>query len=417
LDTVGTSAELRLLGNSADKTGDEISEAGMKAGITSGTFSTLSLSSSGLAASLGMTGSSALGLSVALGVLSTALLPLVATVGAVAAGAVALGGAFGAIIGSAAIAAQQSGWLGDELQEMKQEVASLVAAFGQQFTPLLRDAINAIPRLVQKMISAVGGTEQFRNELRRLGGIAMEVIPQLTAFMFDLARTALPIFRNFVNFLMGSAGPAFRSLEQSVKSVWPEVMNLLDALVRLSGPLLRFGTQVANVVLPALTGLINGLRTLLTWISQAGSAVAPFANQVMNLGIQFGLVEKDIKGAGLALAALAPILLGLGGPITAAIGLITAFGIAWSRNILGIRTKTKKVMAQVGTAIKTATRKARQFLQQAVQRMKQIWKQNLQPIFQTTKQKFQKIKNTITRILKSIWSNVVRPILSRMKKF
>lgn len=311
-EAVGAGIKAQFLQDALDEVGDQATQAAVQSQAASGAFTSLSVSSQGASLSVGSL-STAFTLSLIPAVLTaaTVLAPLIVTIGALAAGAAALAGAFGLIIGSGilafgeekasqnreelsqterlidqyetmqetgqALTAQQqdrlrqlrqkkkeledqttaTGALAGVVGDLKDELTPLIVDFGREFIPLIREAVDAIPDVVEEMLNAVGGTDQFKEALRDFGAIAAEALPALVGLMFDLARAALPVLRDLVSFLQGNGDAALQDMKASVQELWPELMNMLDALIEMAPVLLEFGTNVGEVLIPALTDLIR----------------------------------------------------------------------------------------------------------------------------------------------------------------
>jgi hypothetical protein len=357
-EAVSTGVKAQFLQDALDEVGDQATQAAAQSQATSGAFSSLSLSASGASLSVG-TLSTAFTLSLIPAVLTaaTVLAPLVVTLGALAAGAAALAGAFGLIIGSGILAfgeqqaqqnqeelaqtdrlisqyetmAETQGGLTSQQQErlrqlrekkeelqdqttatgalagvvgdLKEELKPLIVDFGREFIPLIRDAVDAIPDVVREMLNAVGGTDQFKEALREFGSIAADVLPTLVGLMFDLARAALPVLRDLVNFLQDNGGDALDAMAASVEELKPELMDLLDSLIDLAPTLLEFGTNVGNVLIPAITGLVDVLDGFMETVN--------------------GL-SPGIRRVVISLLLLAPILVKLAG-ITSTVATLLGF--------------------------------------------------------------------------------------------
>ena len=311
-EAVGAGVKAQFLQDALDEVGDQATQAAVQSQAASGAFSSLSISSQGASLSIGSL-STAFTLSLIPAVLTaaTVLAPLIVTIGALAAGAAALAGAFGLIIGSGILAfgeqkAQQNseeleqtqrlidqyetmqatgqqltaqqedrlaqlrqkkkeledqttatGALAGVVGDLKEELKPLIVDFGREFIPLIREAVDAIPDVVREMLNAVGGTDQFKEALRDFGAIAAEVLPALVGLMFDLARMALPVLRDLVSFLQGNGNAALRDMKASIQELAPELNEMLDALIDMAPTLLEFGTNVGEVLIPALTDLIQ----------------------------------------------------------------------------------------------------------------------------------------------------------------
>lgn len=369
-------SEIGDVGNTAlyaqtamDQFSDEITETGTRAAATSGLLSGLTASMSGSAvASKALSLSFTLSLIPAIMTLATLLAPLVATITVLTGGALALAGAFGAIVGSGILAfgqkkadqnkrelqqteaqiaqlerlQQQTGRLSaseqERLQQLRQkrdrlqesttamgalqrvmgdlmdELKPLIVQFGEQFVPLISDAVEAIPTLVENMFAAVGGTSSFKDALGDFGAALMEVLPALTGFMFALARDALPIAREFFGWLRDNAPGVWDAMMQSVTELEPELRNFLDALIDMGPALLEFGTTTAKVVLPALTALIRAatgfmqtVNDLPGWASQTVAGLLILAPAIIKVTSAFSGLLQFFTGGGI-LANLARLI-------------------------------------------------------------------------------------------------------------
>jgi hypothetical protein len=391
----GATIATQLLKSAQEDLGDELTQNTAKATAASGAFSALSVSSQGTSVSFGVLSSATtLSLIPALLALSTVLAPLVVVLGALAAGAAALAGAFGLIIGTGILAFGQeraeqnkerlrqvnsqvealerlknsesgltevqqerldrlkqeqselkdattaTGALSQVMGDLKEEITPLLVEFGEEFVPLIEDAVDAIPTLVRNMLDAVGGTEDFRQALRDFGGIAMDVLPALVGLMFDLARAALPVLRELVNFLLNNGNGALREMGEAVTELEPELRDLLDALIEAAPVVLEFGTNMAEDVVPVLAdavrlvtafmeavnglpepvqGAANGFLLALPLIVKFSGLLGSLIPSAYSLGVAFGYLEAAvgavasfIAGSTAAAAALGAALGALG---------------------------------------------------------------------------------------------------------
>lgn len=365
LDEVGdeatsTGVKAQFLQDALDEVGDQATQAAVQSQAASGAFSSLSISSQGASLSIGSL-STAFTLSLIPAVLTaaTVLAPLIVMLGALAAGAVALAGAFGLIIGSGILAfgeeraaqnreelnqtqrlidqyetmretqgsltAQQedrlkqlkekkkeledqttaTGALAGVVGDLKEELAPLIVDFGREFIPLIKEAVDGIPDLVREMLNAVGGTDAFKEALRGFGALMADVLPALVGLMFDLARAALPVLQDLAAFMRGNGQAALSEMQASVKELWPEMMNLLDALIDMAPVLLEFGTNVGEVLIPAITGLVRASTGFMETINSMDEGMQ---NAVISLLL---LAPALIKIASVA-STLASVL-GFGG--------------------------------------------------------------------------------------------------------
>jgi len=307
---LGTAFGLGRVAAQADDAGDELVEAGGQASVASGLFGTASVGTYGLSASLGTLSTTVLSVAIpALVALSTTLVPLTATLsGFVAAGA-GLAGAFSAVVGSGALAygqelnkeyqeqllrvedqiqaledlEDQQGSLTDaqrkELRQLKnrkqeldklgevaEEVGGIVAEWGSNFAPLIRDAVNALPRLVRSVLDAVGGMGMFRDALRDFGGEAMRLLPGIASALVDVGREALPVVVDAMQWLRQNGGGIFDSIMQTTRTVAPLIADVGGAFGDALPSINQFGTGLLTQLLPAIADGIRGFGNLLDQI-------------------------------------------------------------------------------------------------------------------------------------------------------
>lgn len=317
------------------------------AGGTAAALGALSTTTSGLSSSLGsltisLTGSialfGALG-AAATGLVST-LVPLAAVLGTLTAGAGALAAAFGAVVGSGLLAfgeargeqnqqrlqevqariaelealqettggltaAQQEeletleeqadtleeqtgimGGLESAFADLRDELAPIITEFGEQFIPLIDQAINFLPVLVQNVVDAIGGLDAFVAVIRDLGAQAFRVIPDLVGGLFDLARRALPMLMDGIQFLSQNAGGLFEGMLQTTRVLGPTLLNLGNAIIAALPSLNRLGTMILQTVVPAFTGLINLISDVISIGSGSGS-FAEFLTTLVRNGLEW----------------------------------------------------------------------------------------------------------------------------------
>jgi len=313
----------------------------------------------------------------ALAALATTIAPLVASFTALAGAATALAGAFGLVVGSGLIAfgeqraeqnkerleqinaqidqlealEEQEGSLTeqqkeelttlkerrDTLQEqttitggltsatvdLREEIAPLVVEFGSVFIPLIEDAIDALPALVENTLDAVGGLQTFVEALRDFGQFAFEVIPEVTAFFAELARNSVDDLRNLTDFITNTATGTVAELRMTVDRLESSFADFGSAVIRLLPSLNRVGIVVTNAILPTLT---RGAELL---------------NRV---SMRFLQLESGIRKATAQAAVFAPVftailglLLSITGPIGLVAGALGSLAIAWRTNFLNIR--------------------------------------------------------------------------------
>lgn len=377
-EALQTSAAMQALQGRTDEAGDEISETGRDADRTKRSLFGMAAAAGSAQISFGsLSVATAVSLVPSLLTLATVLAPITAAFIATAAGAGALLGAFGALLGAGMLswgrdlASQMEGVssateaLAKVAGRLKDRLVPIIAPLGDAFVPLLQDAALALPVVVQEMVNAVGGTEQFRQAMRDFGRVTARVLPALTSFLFDFAREAMPVARDFFNFLLAEGGGAFDAILASVRELAPEWNSFLDSVIRFLPVLLEFGTNVAEVVLPALTTLIhlstefmttiNMLPGVLQDIATAGLILAPI---ITSLGLKIAGLAATLSGSGGLIGLIsgsggvAAALTALTGPVGIAIAAIGVLAAAWAFNLGNMRTNTMRWAKDVGSIIK-----------------------------------------------------------------
>lgn len=317
-----TTVSSRLLSQALDSVAENENQVARNAVPATGAITSLGVSSEGAGFSVSFL-STALQLSLipSLLTVSTILAPLVATIGAFAAVVGSVAASFGGLIAVGAVTHMEE--LKAAFKESAKEINTLIQPLGEVFGPLLVQAVQALPDLVEAMLAAIGPVDQFRDTLVEFGEIAMEVIPAVVGTMFRLAREALPAVRSFVDYLVNNGGAAFATMMEAARGFTPELMALLSAFGDMLPVLLEFGNATANIVLPALTSLVN-----------MGTRVMSFVN-----GLSAGMRDLALKTAiaAPALVKITSALLSLSNPVTAAIAAVGALAGAYHTNFGGMR--------------------------------------------------------------------------------
>jgi hypothetical protein len=378
-------AAFALLDSRADEAGDEILAAGGKAGVTTGLFSALTLSSEGLSLSLGSLSTKiVVALLPALAALLAALFPLAAVLGTVAAAAAGLAGVFGLVIGSGVIAGFDQ--LKANLAGVRTQLVTMLDVFGKRFVPMLQTAISLLPALLSNVIAAVGGVDAFADTLSRLGSMAFEAIPMLAGALAGLAREALPLIIDGFEWLMANGGGIFDAMVRTTRQVGPLLIRLGSAFADATPAINRLGVVVLNTVVPALEAffrviqglaagdwtvlktqlgsriaekralrggaqcLVSGVRAMMPTFRALASAFQKYV--VPAIGAALNIVGKLAQAFGslpiwaqkAALAALAgTIAILVGGPITALIAGLAAAALVIDLLSQGFRIAKKAI--------------------------------------------------------------------------
>lgn len=265
-----------------------------------------------------------------------------------------------------------TGALSAKLGDLKKEIMPLVVEFGQKFIPLIEDAVDALPTLVQDTLDAVGGLSEFKSALRDFGSGAMDAIPALVGGLVDLGEQALPVVEDLVSFLAGDGADAFSEMVATTKELGPTFSGFIDALIDAAPAINDFGTEVLKRLLPALGELIKDgadLMSKVDWdsvdatfarLSEIARELAPYLNQLAVEAVEFGkslvpiiqeilpTLVKFLKFTAWAIGivleawnnlspgqqkavfvALAVAIGALGGPLTALAAAIAIVGVAF----------------------------------------------------------------------------------------
>lgn len=280
------SASLEAANASAERAEDSIEEAGDSASEAGRDFNRATVSIFGFQASLTTVVGVAALATPALVALSTAALGVAGAFGAIA-------GAFGAL-GLAAIVTNFSA-LKSEVQEAIPGIRSAIEPLGEVFTPVLLRAINALPDVFEKVVSAIQGAvdlEEFATTFERTIAILFRMLPPLAATMFEIAEAALPVLNDGLNWLRQNGGQAFGVISEATNELLPDLFAFGEAVVDLLPDLVDFGVIVLETLLPPLTALVEVLDDLLEFINslpdglvQAGLAAGGLAAILSKLGV------------------------------------------------------------------------------------------------------------------------------------
>lgn len=321
------------LASAGDEAGDELFETAAETSVATGAFNTLSLSAGNASVSVG-TFSSVLTLSLipAVITLSTVLAPLAATLGVVAASLGGVVAGFGAVLGMGAVGHVK------ELQAAFKDVVSDLLPFvklvGQQFTPLLFDAVEALTPLGFRILEAMGPLDEFADSLRTLGELAMDAIPMVVGGLLDLGRDAVPVLEDVVRWLMTHGPGAFNAMQGAAARFIPIVMDIVDALVDIAPTLLEFGTVVAETILPVLPDLIRGFGDVMQYVLA---------------------LDPQLRSLVIAGTALAPVLAGaasiLTGPLAAGLALVGGLVAGFATDWAGMRTTVMGAVRDIGNVV------------------------------------------------------------------
>lgn len=357
--SVQTSGALQLLGGRADEAGDEVSQLGNRA-----TLSSMQLQ--GLAGAAFNSKVSFLGLSVAttgalvpaLVTLSAALVPVVAALGGfiTVAGAIAGVGLVGAL-GAAATRGEA----------LKTQLQSLWMAIQEEFAPAFNLAyhvlsvwIDAFRDILPELLPAESLMQRIAGSFAYLGEVLISSLPAFVELATTLTSEFLPPFTVWLDDFLPRVPGLLDNLVRAFDRMLPKFMEAGRLLGRLAGPLLEFGWTALNVVGPALGRLTTALTDTLTWLNS---------------------LDRGVKQLVARVSLLMPVITGLIGvlgglPGVLAVGAIVAFGEAWESNFANIRGITERFM----TAVEGLLGDRLPRLLTEVRKTWQAWKPYVEPV-------------------------------------
>jgi hypothetical protein len=190
-----------------------------------------------------------------------------------------------------------TGALSEALSETKTQLRETALSLGQDFIPLIRDAINALPEFIERIENSVGNLQPFADALRDAGQVAFRVIPEMVEFFFDLGREALPVVRDLGRYLANNWRDILKTSVQVVRDLGDEFLNTTDAVIDFIPPMIDFGTTVLETVLPPLNNFLNTLGNLATQVENnarivKGLLVGAFIAITGPLGLAISLLVR-----------------------------------------------------------------------------------------------------------------------------
>lgn len=258
---------------------------------------------------------------------------------------------------------------GFEEQDIKQALTKvpifrdiLKQAFGTDDNQALRDLKASgkltVDQYLQGLSDAINSNPAFANATENLG-IKLEK-------SFDKLRIAIaPIGEIIIN-----------NLAKALEFITPIVQNLAEQFQTLSPELQSFLI------------ILGGVATL------AGPVVTAFGS------ILFGVQSiATVFGAGGVLAGAGSVLGTIALPLTALIGLIVAFGVAYKENFLGIQDITNRVMKTVEDTVG-----------EVLNRVSGFWKENGDEIISTV-QKIYTFIEPVLKVMLSMYENIFKGII------
>jgi phage-related protein len=346
-------SSLTAAGQRTESFGDTVSQAarqvddlGDEATITAGKLGALSAGIGGTAAAVGL--------------LSTALAPLALTLGGVAVAVGSVAAAFAGFIGAGVITHTEE--LTRAFNEARGGILTAIRPIGEAFGPILVDFVSRLDDLAAAVVDSIGPLAPFQRALRDVLDAVIELGPQVTAFVADLARDTLPVLREVAGFLVSESGPAFRDVRDSISEIMPDLREFVGQLIDLAPIVLEAGTNVASTLIPALSSVLPVIGDLLTTfnnlpdsvqqgisvfsaliavggpvLTTAGSIISSLSTLASTLGVS-GAATGALSGV---LGSLATLLTG---PVGIAIGATIAALAAYETNFLGTQDVVNNIL-------------------------------------------------------------------------
>lgn len=333
-DASGLAGAMAALANRADQAGDDLRETAYSSNIAGAAMTRLSLGTSGASVSVGIL-STAITASLipSLITLSTVLLPLTGLLGGVIAAAGSLAAVLGGLAAVGAVTHLEE--LKQAFEDVKPAIVDTLEPLGEVFGPLLVDAVRALPELTQRIVDALGPLDQFADSVREMGQMAMEVIPQLVAWMFDLAERAMPVLIEVIRDLQAVGPGLLDAVGRALERLGPVLGALKDALMDALPTLHDIGIAVGELVIPALTKFFDVLDA-------AGEFILSMEEDMRQLTLA-GLITAP------AILAVASSLGALLGPLGLAAAAVGAFVAMYRSNFMGIGDITDRVVGKLLT--------------------------------------------------------------------
>jgi tetratricopeptide (TPR) repeat protein len=164
------------------------------------------------------------------------------------------------------------------LGALKQELAPVGAAFrdaftsaGEQFIPLVEDALNALPGLIRNLGQAFGNADlsNIISVLRGLGQFILQnAVPAFKTFLSfanDAAGSILQFRRDIIAFAQSGTGSFIReNITQVIGALKEAIDTLGPALELLQTIFTNVWDSIDSIVKPLITGLVDAFDVLIT---------------------------------------------------------------------------------------------------------------------------------------------------------
>jgi len=207
-------------------------------------------------------------------VLIGAIAPVITGMIALGAAAVAAAGALGAMVGLGAFGMgrdQAGGTEGSfqafrqELQDVGEEVLTTLEPLADKFAPLMRDALDGVLRLVERITDAGRGLLQLRDDAQAFGQFISNALVSLVRIGSEMVEAFSPVFSMIADFFRESS--FLRDFTGDLADILPQLVIAARGFMTVLGGIVDIGKGFLDVVaiISVFLGLINWALTPLKW--------------------------------------------------------------------------------------------------------------------------------------------------------
>ena len=315
-ESLQTAAALEFLSNRADDAGDNISQAGNRASVTSGQFS-------GLAGATSAANASFMGISATTW---GSLIPAVVALGAALAPVIGALGGFVAVAGSIAGVGLVPviGAIATNTERLRRTFMGLVETIRTEFAPVFDMAGWSLQFLMEQFESIIPElviTQPLLGQIARnfeiLGTTIIESLPAFVELATTLTTQFLPPFVDWLDNILPQLPGMIMGFVDVLTRMIPRFQEAGSVLMDILPPFTEFGFTVLNVLGPAMARFFEVGTEVLTFINQLDPAiqksVAALSLLAPVIAVVGSLFSGPILAAGGALASL------LAGPFLASL--------------------------------------------------------------------------------------------------
>ncbi|WP_459191819.1 phage tail tape measure protein [Halosimplex sp. J119] len=294
--------------------------------------------------------------------------------------------------------------LSQELMNPK-KIGDIAAALGMTQEEFVQMRKNSPNELITEMASAMGEGGETADALRQA--------------LSTTSRQALGALSQNLEGAAEAQETANRSFEEgtSLQEEFDAATDTFNAQLQLTKNRFRnLAIEVGNVLLPPLSKLLKRFNDLMFSSDSLVSSLT--AEQKA-----FGLVAMAIGGAATAAASFLPVGSALAttftlltGPVGAVAAGLTAFGVAYRRNIAGIGDKTNKTAGKFLTAVQRVKSTLKSQLITPFQTAGSQSRQTLSEIRSEFQQSTKIIRTAVNRLTNAVWTNGFQPFLNNLDR-